>query len=232
MKSTPIELAVIGSVLFSIIVGALLLTYLAVPLTTSIFNEYHILADAFLAVTCYLLLSALTVRLLIRYSPLEAEKYGFECFSVTSKKAFFWKILTSVTAMSCYQFLPLAPLFLRPAYFALFGAKLGKNVEVAGILSELPLVSVGDYAFIGGDTFITAHAVVQGMIILKPVEIGANVTIGVGAIIMPGVTIGENSIVAPGSVVAMDTIIPPCEYWSGMPAQKERSLKMPRKDTC
>lgn len=232
MKSTPFELATIGSVLVGIIAGAMLITSIAVPLTTSIFNEYHILADVFLFVTCYLLLSALMVRLLIRYSPLEAEEYGFECFPVTSKKAFFWKILTSVTAMSCYQFLPLAPLFLRPAYFALFGAKLGKNVEVAGIISELPLVSVGDYAFIGGDTFITAHAVVQGMIILKPIEIGAHVTIGVGAIVMPGVTIGKNSIVAPGSVVAMDTIIPPCEYWSGMPAQKERSLKMPRKDTC
>ncbi|CAG1771599.1 DapH/DapD/GlmU-related protein [Geobacter sp.] len=229
MKSTPFELATIASILLGITGVALLLTYLTALLTTSIFHEYHVLADAFLFIAFYLILSALTVRLLIRYSPLEAESHGIDCFTVTSKKAFFWKILTSVTAMSCYQFLPLIPLFLRPGYFALFGAKLGNNVEVAGILSELPLISVGDYAFIGGNTFITAHAVVQGMIILKPIKIGVNVTIGVGAIVMPGVEIGENSIVAPGSVVVMDTVIPPHEYWSGMPAQKERSLKIPRK---
>lgn len=232
MKSTPIELATIAGVLLGIICAAFLLTYFTVPLTTAVLNEYHVLADALLAIAYYIFISALVVRLLIKFSPLEAEKYGLECFTVTSKKAFFWKILTSVTAMSCYQFLPIIPLFLRPDYFALFGAKLGKNVEVAGIISELPLVTVGDYAFIGGDTFVTAHAVVQGMIILKPVSIGANVTLGVGAIVMPGVEIGDNSIIGPGSVVAMDTVIPPHEYWSGMPAQKERSLKIPRKGSC
>ena len=41
----------------------------------------------------------------------------------------------------------------------------------------------------------------------KPVRIGNNVWIGMGAVILPGVTIGENAVVGAGSVVTRD--VPP-----------------------
>ncbi len=225
MKTRPIELIVISLLLAAVGAASLLFTSFLVPLTKRIFVDYHVVADVFLWLFLYLLLSSLVVRLLLKFSPLEAETYGFEGFGMLSNKAFFWKVLTSVTEMGGMFFLPVVPLFLRPLFFSLYGAKIGKNVEIAGKLVEPHLISIDEYAFIGGDTFITAHAVVHDMIILKPIKINKKVTIGVGAIIMPGVEIGENSIVAPGSLVPMDTVIPPNEYWSGMPAARVRGLK-------
>jgi acetyltransferase-like isoleucine patch superfamily enzyme len=228
MQIRPIEQIIISFVLLAVATISVLITALIVPVSKKLLMEYHVLADAIILLSIYVLLTSLTVRILLKISPLEAERYGFEHFNMISTKAVYWKLITSVTYLGGMYFQPFVPLFLRPHYYALFGAKIGKNVEIAGTLSELPLITVEDNAFIGGDTFITAHAVVHDFIILKPVKIGRNATIGVGAIIMPGVDVGEYSIVAPGSVVEMDTIIPPNEFWSGIPAKRERALKFSR----
>lgn len=142
-----------------------------------------------------------------------------------SNRAFSWKLITSITEMGGMYFLPFIPLFFRPLFFRLFGARVAGNVEIAGKLIELPLVQVEEFAFIGGGVFITAHAIVHDKIMLKPVKIRRKTTIGLGAIIMPGVEIGENSVVAPGAVVQMDTKIQPNEFWGGVPARKLKDIE-------
>lgn len=57
----------------------------------------------------------------------------------------------------------------------------------------------------------------------KPVRIGDNVWIGMGAIILKGVTIGENSVIGAGAVVAKD--VPPNVVVAGNPAQVVKSLE-------
>ncbi len=56
----------------------------------------------------------------------------------------------------------------------------------------------------------------------RPVHIGDNVWIGMGAIILKGVTIGENSVVGAGAVVTRD--VPPNVVVAGNPAQIVRKL--------
>ncbi len=56
----------------------------------------------------------------------------------------------------------------------------------------------------------------------KPVRIGDNVWVGMGAIILKGVTIGENSVVGAGAVVARD--VPPNVVVAGNPAQIVKKL--------
>lgn len=51
-----------------------------------------------------------------------------------------------------------------------------------------------------------------------PIRIGANVWIGVNAVILKGVTIGDGAIVAAGAVVTKS--IPQNEIWAGVPAKK------------
>jgi maltose O-acetyltransferase len=69
---------------------------------------------------------------------------------------------------------------------------------------------------IGRNTIIASHAIItssthdykttpiRSMRIDKPVDIGADVWIGSGAIIMPGVTIGDGAVVGAGAVVLQD----------------------------
>jgi serine acetyltransferase len=229
MKTRPIEILIISLLLLLITAMAFAGVYLLTPLTKSCLSEYHVIAELFIFMGAYILISALTVKILIIISPLEVEQYGVANFSMTSDKALYWKVLTSITVMGGMYFLPMIPLLMRPLFYKLFGAHIGKDVEIAGTLAELPWITIEEFAFIGGDTFITAHAVTHNLIILKPVKISKRAVIGVGAIILPGVEVGEGSIVAPGSVVPMDTIIPPYEFWSGVPAKKERSIKFLQK---
>ena len=72
---------------------------------------------------------------------------------------------------------------------------------------------------IGRNTMIAAHAIITSSThdylttpirskrIDKPVDIGADVWIGSGAIIMPGVTIGDGAVVGAGAIV-LDDVVP------------------------
>lgn len=53
------------------------------------------------------------------------------------------------------------------------------------------------------------------------VNIGNNVWIGAGAIILPGVTIGEDAVIAAGAVVTKS--VPSGEVWAGVPARRIRN---------
>jgi acetyltransferase-like isoleucine patch superfamily enzyme len=56
----------------------------------------------------------------------------------------------------------------------------------------------------------------------KPIEIGADVWVGGGAIILPGVKIGNAAVVGAGSVVTKD--IPPGVFAAGNPCRLIREI--------
>ena len=58
--------------------------------------------------------------------------------------------------------------------------------------------------------------------IFSPIEIGENVWIGAGAVVLPGITIGDNSIIAANSVVTAD--VPANCLYAGTPAKFKKSL--------
>ncbi|OGL45408.1 MAG: hypothetical protein A2W05_09040 [Candidatus Schekmanbacteria bacterium RBG_16_38_10] len=117
------------------------------------------------------------------------------------------------------------PVFFRPIFYSLLGAKIGKNVAIGGLITDPMLTQIGDYAVIGQDSVVTSHTMVFNNFFLKRVVIGNGATVGINAVIMPGVVIGENSTVAPGAVVLMDTKIPPNEFWGGIPAKKIKDIE-------
>ena len=220
MKTTAMENIVISAVLFVIVFINLICMSYIISITNILFQEYHVIIDVFLFIFLFILLSAATIRILLRISPLYDEK-----LNMLSNRAFYWKLITSVTEIGGMYFIPFIPLFLRPLFYSLFGATIGKNAEIAGKLIELPLITIEEYALVGGGTLITAHAIVHDHILLKPIKISRKATIGLGAIIMPGVSVGENSVIAPGAVVLVDTKIPPNEFWGGVPAKKIKTIE-------
>ncbi len=139
-----------------------------------------------------------------------------------SLPAIRWYIHNSLTYLMRYTFLE----FLTPSpanllFYKLMGMKIGNGTVInSSMISDPSLISLGKKVTIGGSVTIVGHYGQAGYLVLAPVKIGNNVTIGLRAIIMGGVEIGDGAKVLAGSVVLPKTKIPAGETWSGVPAVK------------
>jgi len=77
------------------------------------------------------------------------------------------------------------PVILRGLFYRLLGAKIGKNVLIAGKIVEPQMVQIGDNSIVGDTSLLMAHAMSLDKVILKRIVLGEFVTIGAHAIIMP-----------------------------------------------
>lgn len=97
-------------------------------------------------------------------------------------------------------------------------------------LMDAGKINIGDNVFIAPNVCLVTeeHAMnveerIQGLEYAHPVNIGNNVWICTGVIVLPGVTIGDNCVIGAGSVVTKD--IPPNSLAVGNPCKVIRSLK-------
>lgn len=116
--------------------------------------------------------------------------------------------------------------------------KLGNFISVwfqAVIRGDVDSITIGDrtniqdgtvvhvapgYPTVIGDGVSIGHnAIIHGC------EIGNNVLVGMGAIILNGAKIGDNSIVGAGSLVTQGKVFPPDSLIIGSPAKVARALK-------
>ena len=101
---------------------------------------------------------------------------------------------------------------------------LGENVHLRGGGKIL----IGDWCQIANNTIIvtSGHPIdggkYYGRSVFNDIQIGNNVWIGSGVIILPGVTVGENSVIAAGSVVTKD--VQSNILAGGVPAKKIRDI--------
>jgi putative colanic acid biosynthesis acetyltransferase WcaF len=140
----------------------------------------------------------------------------------------------------------------RRIILRLFGAKLGKNVNIKpGVKIKMPWrLEVGDYSWLGENLWIDNidpvvignHCCLsQGVylctgshdwqssrfdLITRPITIGDKAWIGAKAVVGPGVTVGEGAVLALGSVATMD--LEPWFVYQGIPAVPVRERKICR----
>ena len=125
-------------------------------------------------------------------------------------------------------------LYIIPPIYAncgLANVHFGKNVIInfnANIVDDGDIF-IGDDVMIGPNVKIAAacHPISpklrkHKLQYNKPVHIGNNMWIGMGACILPGVTIGDNSIVGAGAVVTKD--VPENVIVGGCPARVLREI--------
>jgi maltose O-acetyltransferase len=122
--------------------------------------------------------------------------------------------------------------WMQPPFFCDYGAniELGERVffNFNCIVLDVCLVRIGDYTLFGPavQIYTPMHPfdadLRRRQEFGKPVEIGSDVWVGGGAIILPGVRIGSRAVIGAGSVVTRD--IPADVFAAGNPCRVVREI--------
>ena len=140
-------------------------------------------------------------------------------YSAESLKWFFHNGLTYLARYTFLEFITPSPLAIL--FYKMMGMKIGKGTVINSTwISDPSLIEMKNKVTIGGSVTIVAHYGQGGLLVIAPVLIGANCTIGFKATIMGGCTIGDGAKILPHSVLLPKTIVPAGETWGGVPAQK------------
>jgi acetyltransferase-like isoleucine patch superfamily enzyme len=116
-------------------------------------------------------------------------------------------------------------------YARAIGVNIGKNCRLIKVSwsSEPYLITIGNHVSATAVRFETHDGGVwvfreknPEIDVIKPINIGNNVFIGYGAVIMPGVTIGDNVVIGAGTIVTKD--IPSNVVAAGTPPRVIRQL--------
>ena len=123
--------------------------------------------------------------------------------------------------------------WLQPPFYCDYGRhiELGQRVffNFNCVVLDVCRVRIGDFALFGPAVQIyTATHPLNAELrrreeFGKPVEIGADVWVGGGAIILPGVRIGPRAVIGAGSVVTRD--IPEAAFAAGNPCRVIRTIE-------
>lgn len=154
------------------------------------------------------------LRLLFFFHPL---KEG-EVFPGTTDW-FVYNTYVLLCAAFFHSFFRFLPSMFSHIFYRLFGAKIGSNTYIVGILFDPFFVTIGANGVIGTYALVVPHITEGDHQSHYRIRIGDNVTIGAHAVVMAGCTIGDNAIVAMNAVVTKHTVIGPNEIWGGTPAR-------------
>ena len=145
-------------------------------------------------------------------------------YPIFSLGALNWALCGGLQLMISFTFIdfilltPFANLLLK-----LLGAKIGRNVQInSKSITDASLLEIGDNTVIGGRATVICHSVERGKLKLRKVKIGANVTVGLNAVILPGCEIGDNAIIGASAVLLKNTKVEPRAVYFGVPAQALR----------
>ncbi len=100
----------------------------------------------------------------------------------------------------------------------LLGARIGNKTSINGIIYDPALVEIGRNCLIA-NCVISPHMQHGGMVYIKKVKIGNNVTIGHNVVVTPGVIIDDNVIVGVNSIVPKNKHLT-AGVWAGNPVRK------------
>jgi acetyltransferase-like isoleucine patch superfamily enzyme len=207
---------------FLLIAGCIALLLVLSTLTASAFSlntPYGMLLSVAIFLLSYGVFSMLLLAAIRRFRP-----YPSGRFKMRSTAFSYWKLNAVLVDLAHKALRPFATVFTESLIHAGFGVKMGKQTAIAGVLRDHPLLYVGDYATVGQNCVITAHAITHDEIVLAPVRIGRGAVVGINCVVMPGVELGEGAVLAPGGVATIGTKIQPYELWGGIPACKLKDL--------
>lgn len=227
MKTTPFDFLFSGLAISFILSSSIAIIWFIVsPITKMYLGDYHAIFNFFIFLLLYGVISGLTVQLLLKVKPFQ---YGD--FSMEDSQFTYWKLLTVIYLLGEFFLSPFTTVFTKPLIAKLFGAKIGKNVAIAGTIDDPYSVTIGDNSIIGQGALISGNFTTKDKIHFGKVVIGENVTIGVNTVVSPDTKIDDNSILSIGAVVLTGTKIPSNEIWRGNPARSWQAINIKNEST-
>jgi hypothetical protein len=141
-------------------------------------------------------------------------------FSTKSSEYDRWRAQGVIAISSSVFFDIFIPLWAKPMWFRLFGAKLSSNVIIGGRIIDPLLVTMEENSGLGLEGIILGHHIANNHIVIGEVFIRKNVMVGARSLVMPNVDIKKGATVGACSLVTSGKVINEEETWVGIPAKK------------
>ena len=126
MKTVPLDFALSTASLIAIGTLAWGVTGLAVPLSRMVFGEYHVVVDVLVLILGFGLVTAMSVRILLRLWPLSPGDYSMDDPVFTR-----WKVIVVLSEFGRSALRPFTTEFSKPLIARMFGAKIGADTALA-----------------------------------------------------------------------------------------------------
>ncbi|WP_374239504.1 hypothetical protein [Zoogloea sp.] len=205
----------------AVALAVIFLTALAVvgwglsPWVKVLVGDYFVVVNPLLFLLVYGVVSGVMMQILLKFKPLELGE-----FSMDSPVFSYWMLLTVIHKLAQGALRPFTSVFTEPLFIRLFGARVGGNVALGGVIGEPFLVQIDDDVVLGYGSLIAGSIIADGKIILGRVHVRKGATVGVYAVAMGSIDIGENAKLVGGATLLPGSKIPAGEVWRGSPARK------------
>ena len=215
MKTSPIDYVLSTLMLSVMLAMSIAITRLSTPWIQKVFGDYYVLINLALVLLYFGVLAAVAIRIILFLRPIPPGTYDMD-----SNEFVLWKLITVIYHFGRAALKPLTPIFLMPLVATLYGAKIGKDVALGGIVDAPFMVEIDSRAVIGAFSLVSGNFTFGDKLIFGRVRIGAGATIGVNAVVYPNTEIGDNAMLLGGSYLMPGSRIPAGETWRGNPARK------------
>lgn len=136
----------------------------------------------------------------------------------SSFKAAKWQML-ALNAHIFEDFAPIMGTVFYNMYLRAMGSKVGKGVSCMGaVAAEYEQVTIGAGSVVNEGSFLLTHTVENRRAKIRPVSIGAGVTVGALCAVLPDATMADGAALADMSLVMKGETVPKNGTWAGVPA--------------
>jgi acetyltransferase-like isoleucine patch superfamily enzyme len=141
-------------------------------------------------------------------------------YKIGGKESLIWLLNAGFISLVRFLFLPFTRSSINIFFYRLLGAKIGKNVIInTTCVYDAHLLEIGDNSVIGGDAAIIGHSAEGNKLIVAPVKIGKNVSIGQYTTVLPGAVIEDGAIIGAMSLVPKFKRVKK-GVWGGVPIRR------------
>jgi acetyltransferase-like isoleucine patch superfamily enzyme len=151
---------------------------------------------------------------------LHKPKEGVFNRSNSDKDYCYWSLRAIIKKWPIWLIRQLSLPFLENIAYKVFGIKTSFSNALDNAWVDCEFIEIGKNVRVGQGSIIMSNIIVNDKIIIKKVKIGDNVIIGAHALILPGTIIQDNTVIDSNGLTLINQNLTPNSIYSGNPANK------------